>query len=336
MVRFSFAGDISDGDIIGLADLTNLLIAEYDLQIAVTVDTEAKEIRLAFDGSVEHEAQASEYTIKDVLNTKVNKDEEDLSPRQIKILKTAYNYREYYRLLEKRYHVVIPNLVGMSEEQAIALLQQLGIVPGVVREKVKGYDPTQDGGFAPADESAGMPDTSGTGTDEYPEGVDSICEDWPAEPADQLTWDFPVVDFGCVFYQDGGPGQTCQTGMPFQINVIVPMDDERPEVCDYREDSGIVIREMDVPFDVSVYPDTFSLCDASGFDAMIDEMNATYTISDASDYTVVIDRDLGWEDTGHDHDYAQRRFPAVQVLCAKREDYRGGVFVAAGCANGRG
>ena len=40
---------------------------------------------------------------------------------------------------------------------------------------------------------------------------------------------------------------------------------------------------FDVPFDALEYPDTFLLSDASGFDAMIYEMNATYTIENKAD-----------------------------------------------------
>ncbi len=286
-VRFYFTGNVSDSAITGLADLTKLLMAEYDLHMAVTTDTDAKEIRLAFDETVIHEAQESKHTLKNVLNTMVNKDEEDLSPRQIAILKAAYNYREYQRLLEKRYFVVVPDLVGMTERQAVDMLLQVGLVPVVVREKLAGYDPAlENGGLAYPDEDAEL-------THEY--------------------WAYSVVDFGCVFYQDGPAGCTCQTGLPMQINVIVPEDDDRPEVTDYRDDSGIVIREMDVPFDASAYPDTFSLSDASGFGAMIDEMNATYTIEDKADYTVTIDRDTGWEDTAvitiaHQDGFPQSKF----------------------------
>ena len=285
-VRFYFTGDISGSEITALADMTQLLMAEYDLHIAVTADTEAKDIRLVSDDTVTHDAQVSKFAIKDVLNTMVNKDEEDLSPRQIAILKAAYNYREYQRLLERRYFVVVPDLVGLSEQQAVNMLQQVGLVPVVVREKVAGYDPEQkDGGFASPSE-----DTE----DMSSEGLPPPADDWADQPRE---WEYPVVDFGCVFYQDGPAGGTCQTNLPMQINVIVSTDDDRPEVTDYRDDSGIVIRDMDVPFDVSAYPDTFSLSDVSGFGTMIDEMNATYTIEDKADYTVTIDRDTGWENT---------------------------------------
>jgi hypothetical protein len=98
-----------------------------------------------------------------------------------------------------------------------------------------------------------------------------------------------------------------------QINVIVPEDDDRPEVDDYRPDSGIVIGEMDMPFDVSAYPDTFLLSDASGFDAIIKEMNARYTITNEADYTVVIERDTGWDNTAvmtitHKDGFPQSKF----------------------------
>ena len=277
-VRFTFTGDIPGSAISSLADLTKLLIAEYDLHIAVTADLDDKEIVLAYDETVTHEAQASTYALKDVLNTMVNKDEEDLSPRQIAILKAVYTYREYQRLLEKCYFVVIPDLVGMSEQQAVDMLLNLGLVPVVVREKVPGYDPKlENGGLAKTDSELS------------PEELDQI---------EETTWDFPVVDFGCVFYQDGPAGYTCQTGMPLQINVIMPEDyDGLESIDDYKDDSGIVIGEMDVPFDVSTYPDTFLLSEADGFDVMIDEMNARYTITDRADYTVTIDRDTGWENT---------------------------------------
>ncbi len=275
--RFYFRGKCGDSDIIRAAELTKLLIAEYGLQVAVTADTEKDEIRLAADETVTHEAQISKYTLKDVLKVKINKDEEELSPRQTEILKSALTYREYQRLLEKRYYVVIPDLIGMTEEKAVDTMRQLGIELAVVRDKVPGYDPNlENGGLRKSDAELSLAE-----------------QDQERKP----TWDNPVVDFGCVFYQDNPPGYPCPAAMGFQINVIVPMDDERPETTDYRKDSGFVLMDMDVPFDVSVYADTFSLSDAEGFDAMINEMNARYTITNRADYTVTIDRNTGWEDT---------------------------------------
>ncbi len=279
--RLFFTGDCSDEDMKGVAALTSMLLAEYDEQLTAVVDLEAREIRLLPDETVTHEAQPSKYAMRDVLNHMVNKDEEDLSPRQIAILKAAFTFREYQRLLEKRYFVVVPDLVGMPEEQAVELLQQMGFPPSVVREKVPGYDPKKEnGGLARSDEVDWQAPAEGEVYVEPP-----------------MVWDFPVVDFGCVFYQDSLAGFTYQHGLPMQINVIVPMDDERPEVADYREDSGIVIREMDAPFDVSGYPDKFLLSEAEGFDAMIGDMNDRPTADNAADYTVTINRDTGWPNT---------------------------------------
>lgn len=277
VTKFSFIGSCKEADILSVAQLTELLIAEYDLKIAVHANTKDEAILLVHDVKITHQAQVSKFAITDVLNRMVNKDEKDLSPRQIEILKSVFTYREYYRLLEKRYFIVIPDLVGMNEEQAIELLQQVGLVPSVVREKVSGYDPSQEnGGLAHTDPSLS------------PEEQGQI---------EGPIWDSPVVDFGCVFYQDGMAGQMSQSGMHLQINVVVPEDDEREEVLDFRPDSGIVLRDMDVPFEISAYPDTFLLSDASGFDVMIKDMNACYLIEDKSDYTVVINRDTGWQDT---------------------------------------
>jgi len=292
VTRFSFTGDCSSSDINGVASMAELLIAEYDLKLTVLTDAEAKQILLKYDETISHETQESTLTIKDALNHMVNKDEEDLSPRQIAILKAAFTYREYERLLEKRYYVVVPDLIGMSEQQAVDMLLQLGLVPGIVREKRPGYDPTQEGGFAPVDDPVVITE------EEYPEGVDSIREDWPAEPEETPQWDYPVVEFGCVFYMDAHPGGMCQTGGPLQINVIMPQDYDGPEsISDYKPKSGIILMDMDVPFDVSAYPDTFLLSEAHGFDAMTDYMNDLYTIRDEAAYIVVIDRDTGWEDT---------------------------------------
>ncbi len=270
-VRLFFTGGCSDEDIEGVAELTALLLAEYDDQFAVAVDTEAKEIWLIPDETMTHETQMSKFALRDVLNHMVNKDEEDMSPRQIEILKAAFTFREYQRLLEKRYFVVVPDFVGMAEEKAVELLRQLEFAPVVVREKVPGYNPRKEnGGLAYPKQDAEL-------TPEY--------------------WAYTVVDFGCVFYQDSIPGNPSQTGMGMQINVIVPIDDERPEVTDYREDSGIVIREMDALFDVSEYPDKFLLSEADGFDAMIGDMNERPTAENAADYMVTINRDTGWPNT---------------------------------------
>jgi hypothetical protein len=277
IVRFYFTGNCADGDIEGVANLTELLLAEYDMKIAVTTDTKGKEILLIPDKTVTHEVQTSKYDMLEVMNTMVNKDEADLSPRQLAILKSAFNFREYQRLLEKRYFVIIPDLVGMTEEQAVEILLELGLKPSVVREKVTGYDPVMENGGLPT-------------RPPYVEGEEQLEPQGP-------TWDFPVVGFGCVFYTDAIAGSPCQSGFSIQINVIVPKNDEQPEITDYRDDNGIVISEMDVPFDVAGYPDTFSLSDAEGFSEMIDEMNERYTIDNEADYTVIIDRDTGWEGT---------------------------------------
>jgi hypothetical protein len=276
-VRLLFTGSCGVEDIEDVAALAALLMAEYDERIALTTDTENKEIWLTPDKTVTYEKQESKFALRDVLNQMVNKDEEDLSPRQIAILKTAFNFREYQNLMEKRYYVLVPDLVGMTEEKAVEVLQQLGLCPAVVREKVPGFDPEKENGGLKKRDDLLSPEDQGQ----------------VYEP----TWDYPVVDFGCVFYQDCAPGFPNQTGMHVQINVIVPLDDERPEMTDYREDSGIVIREMDEPFDISGYPDSFPLSEAERFEAMIKEMNATYTIENKADYTVMINRNTGWEGT---------------------------------------
>lgn len=276
MTRIFFTGPCSDSDINDVAYLAKLLIEEYDLKIAVIPDLDARDIKLIPEDTIANEKQDSKHAIKDVLNHMVNKDEGDLSQRQIQILKIAYNYSEYIRLFEKRYFVVIPDLTGLTEEKAIALISRLGIVPVVVREKIQGYDPSKENG-----------------------GLASPSPDAEIEQGymDELTWEYPVVAFNCVFYQDIGAGVAYQTGLPIQINVVVREDDERPEVLDLRDNTGIVLREMDDPFDISAYPDAFSLSEAQGFDTMIKEMDVTYAITDKADYTVSIEYVKGWADT---------------------------------------
>lgn len=310
-IRFFFTGDFGGSDISGVADILKLLVAEYDLKLAVEPDAEDDEIWLKVDEMAHHEAQTSKYALTDVLNFMVNKDEEDLSPRQIRILKASHNYREYLRLFEKRYFVVVPDLVGMTEKQAVDMLLQLDIVPAIVREKpvpdimeddapvpdndaMTGHDePEPEDESVPVDEEVAIEEQTG----EYsPSGFDPEREEKTAptrdEPQDTSGYDGD----GLVFYQDGHPGGMCQTGTPLQINVRVPENYNGPEsIDDYREKSGFVLRAMDVPFDVSAYPDTFLLSEADGLDAMIRDM--IYPMTEKSDYTVVIDRDMGWEDT---------------------------------------
>ncbi|MBT3320208.1 MAG: PASTA domain-containing protein [Clostridia bacterium] len=71
------------------------------------------------------------FTISDILDATVRKSIEELSDMQMEILKIVYTSEQIEWLMTPRYFVVVPDLVGMDVEQAVQMLEQIGVVPVV-------------------------------------------------------------------------------------------------------------------------------------------------------------------------------------------------------------
>ena len=64
----------------------------------------------------------------------------EITALQMRILTLAYTYDGAVERLRPRYWAVIPNFVGMSEDEAAALCTLTGFVPKIVHEPLSWSD----------------------------------------------------------------------------------------------------------------------------------------------------------------------------------------------------
>lgn len=112
--------------------LTQRLIDQAGLTLEVVASDELGSFELKTSNNRPQEQPV--YTMAQILDPNVHKNKDELTKTQLDILKLVYTGEQIDELLTIKYWVVAPNLVGMEEEKAVAMLQQMGIVPVVAIE----------------------------------------------------------------------------------------------------------------------------------------------------------------------------------------------------------
>lgn len=145
------AADAEKADV--LASLTGLMIDEAGLALDI-VDLEDD---MGFELVVvsKQTAPLGKFTISDLLDETVHKSIEELSDLQMDILKLVYTSEQIEAMMVPRYWVVVPSLIGLSEEKAVELLEHMGILPVVTREYSEQYVQFEEGEVFFQDASAG-------------------------------------------------------------------------------------------------------------------------------------------------------------------------------------
>jgi hypothetical protein len=125
-------------------ELVSLMLEEAGLSLEVREvnGTDTLSIVPAEKGEPREEA---EYTMEELMDAKLNKDIGKVTELQMRILSLAYTRDGALEKLRPRYWAVIPNFVGMSEEDAVALCTMSGFIPHIV------YEQLSWGGFSEED-----------------------------------------------------------------------------------------------------------------------------------------------------------------------------------------
>lgn len=115
-----------------LKHLTQLMLDQAGLALKVVATDELGTYELEKTDAKTYEQTV--YTMSQILDPTVHKNKDELTKTQLEILEFVYTGEQIEELLSIRYWVVAPNLVGMEEDKAVAMLQQMGIVPVVIKE----------------------------------------------------------------------------------------------------------------------------------------------------------------------------------------------------------
>lgn len=118
--------------IANLKYLTQMMVDQAGLSLEVMASDELGSFELKTSDNRPQEQPV--YTMSQILDPAVHKNKDELTKTQLDILELVYTGEQIDELLTIRYWVVAPNLVGMEEEKAVAMLQQMGIVPVVTIE----------------------------------------------------------------------------------------------------------------------------------------------------------------------------------------------------------
>ena len=78
--------------------------------------------------------------MEELLNDKINKNMEDITELQMEILSLAYTYDGAVEKLKARRWAVVPDVMGMDGDEAVALLREAGFEPSVVMEYLEWFE----------------------------------------------------------------------------------------------------------------------------------------------------------------------------------------------------
>lgn len=127
--------------------LAGLILQEAGVN-AVTVSSRPKEDAFILTPQVK-DSQAlptdalvapAKYTMEELLNSKINKNMEDVSQLQMEILSLAFTYDGAVEKLKPRLWAVVPDVMGMDGDEAIALCREAGFEPRVVMEHLEWFE----------------------------------------------------------------------------------------------------------------------------------------------------------------------------------------------------
>ena len=142
-----------DAKVSTLRYLAGLLADQAGLDLAAVPTEETGVLKLVATEPQQHEETA--VSMSKILDPTVHKTKGDLTKTQAEILEFVYTEEQIEELLAIRYWVVVPNLVGMSEEKAVQVLSQMGLVPVVTSEYNEQYSDFEEGTVYYQDFSAG-------------------------------------------------------------------------------------------------------------------------------------------------------------------------------------
>lgn len=77
------------------------------------------------------------FTLNEILDCTIHKKREEITELQLQILSMVYTAQEIDSMLIPRYWAVIPNIVGLTEEEAVYLCEQAGFVPDIRKESAQ-------------------------------------------------------------------------------------------------------------------------------------------------------------------------------------------------------
>lgn len=130
--------DCTEQQLTDTKELISLILLEARLALAVE-QTDDESLAIVPGPKVSSEILPA-YSMAELLDIRYNKDLEQVTDLQMDILSRAFTYDGAMDKLAPRYWAVIPNLVGLTEEEAVALCEQIGFVPRVVHEELSWFE----------------------------------------------------------------------------------------------------------------------------------------------------------------------------------------------------
>ncbi len=114
-------------------ELVSLMLMEARLKLEVQPVNEKDTLRIvpSKDAVIN---EPSVYSLSDLLNTRLNKELSDITKTQMKIMQLAFSPDGAEERLMLRYWAVVPNLMGLSEEEATYLCEVSGFIPVIVHD----------------------------------------------------------------------------------------------------------------------------------------------------------------------------------------------------------
>ena len=114
-------------------ELIAMMLKEAKLPLAVQEINGIDKLRIV-PSSIPEMYELSHYTLSQLLDVKFNKEQADVTELQMKILSMAFTEEGAIEQLRPRYWAVIPNFIGLTEEEAVNLCDMTGFMPVIVHE----------------------------------------------------------------------------------------------------------------------------------------------------------------------------------------------------------
>jgi hypothetical protein len=128
-------------------ELVAMILEEAGLQLELQDVNETDRLRIVPSSSPAVH-NPSRYTLSQLLDMKFNKEQADVTELQMKILNMAFTEDGAVEQLRPRYGAVIPNFIGLTEEEAVKLCELVGFIPVVELEPfVNGESTVSNIGF---------------------------------------------------------------------------------------------------------------------------------------------------------------------------------------------
>lgn len=142
-----------DAPLLKLKELIALMMREAGLSLDA-VQTGPGQLSLVPSDTAAPQ-RAAKYTLLEIYDATVHKSEADITKLQMEVLSMVFTPQEIAFLLTPRYWAVIPNLIGLTEAEAIGLCEQAGLAPVIVKEYGTGLSAEYVGKVIAQDSNAG-------------------------------------------------------------------------------------------------------------------------------------------------------------------------------------